>query len=168
MPTTTTNLDLSYPAIKDFFGRHLVKSRTESAALLAWFLDNYYHLESTEVADSICDKKFDKGIDGIYVNDLVQQIDVISCVIGTATPVQGLGDTDLKDLMGTLTQFSSGDSVRTLAKSVEKKLPRRFQDGAGARYSRKWARAARLFSHRVSWSSGKSRWAIARSETMRR
>ena len=121
MSTTTSKLDLSYPAIKGFFGRHLVKSRTESAALLAWFLDNYYHLEPTEVADAICDRKYDKGIDGIYVNDLTQQIDILSCVIGTATPVQGLGDSDLKDLMGSVTQLSSGDSVRTLAKSVEKK-----------------------------------------------
>lgn len=98
-----------------------MKARTESAALLAWFLDNYYHLEPTEVADSICDRKFDKGVDGIYVNDLTQQVDILSCVIGTAMPVQSLGDSDLKELMGSLTQFSSGDSVRTLAKSVEKK-----------------------------------------------
>ena len=116
-------LNLSYPAILGFFGRHRVKARSESAALLAWFLDNYYHLEPTEVADSICDRKFDKGIDGIYVNDLVQQVDLLQAVIGTATPVQRLGDTDLKDLLGSLTQFSSGDSVRTLAKSVDKKNP---------------------------------------------
>lgn len=108
-------LDLSHPAILRLFGDYKVKGRTESKSLLAWFLENYYRLEVTEVDDSICDNKFDKGIDGIYVSDLLQQVDIFQTVIGTATPVQALGDVDLKKFLGSLTQFASCASVRALA-----------------------------------------------------
>jgi hypothetical protein len=112
-------LNLVCPAFTRRFGRHNVKGRTVSAAMLAWFLDNYYHLEATEVSDSICDKKFDKGVDGIYVSDLLQQVDIFSAVIGTANPVQDLGDTDLKDLLATVgSWFKDGDSVRSLEQSA--------------------------------------------------
>jgi hypothetical protein len=62
-------LQLSYPAILRLFGAHMVKERTESRALLAWFLENYYRLDEMEVGECICDGRYDKGIDGIYVND---------------------------------------------------------------------------------------------------
>ncbi len=108
-------LDLSYPAFVGSFGRHNVKNRLESTAMLAWFLDNYYHLEPTEVSDAICDKSQDKGVDGIYVSDLLEQVDIFSAVIGTATPVQDLGDADLREFLGTVSSwFKNGDSVRAL------------------------------------------------------
>jgi len=69
-------VDLTYPAILKTLGEHNLKQRTESRALLAWFLDNYYRLDAVEVADCICDADDDKGIDGIYVNEQLAQIDV--------------------------------------------------------------------------------------------
>ena len=76
MPENMPTLDLSYPAILNLFGNYTMKGRTESKALLAWFLQNYYRLEPTEVDDAICDGQGDKGIDGIYVSDLLQQIEM--------------------------------------------------------------------------------------------
>lgn len=107
-------IDLSYPALLSLFGNFAAKGRTESKAFLAWFLENYYRLEATEVDDSICDNNYDKGIDGIYVNHLLQQIDVFQTKIATKTPVQSLGDTILKEFLGTLTQLSSSASVNSL------------------------------------------------------
>jgi len=71
-----STLDLSYPAILNHFGTHSVKGGTESRAFLAWFLENYYRLEETEIYDSVCDGVNDKGIDGIYVNGELRQIDI--------------------------------------------------------------------------------------------
>ena len=48
-------LDLSYPAILNQFGDYAMKGRKESIAFLAWFLENDYRLDSTEVDDAICD-----------------------------------------------------------------------------------------------------------------
>ena len=112
-------IDLSYPAILKSFGDYVGKGRTESQAFLAWFLEHYYRLEATEVDDAICDSNYDKGIDGIYVNDLLQQIDVFQTKIGTKTPVQSLGDTALKEFLGTLTQLSTPDAVQNLIKTAK-------------------------------------------------
>jgi hypothetical protein len=97
------------------FGDYTVKDQTDSQAFLAWFLENYYRLDDTEVDDSICDEPNDKGIDGIYVNDLLQQIDVFQTTIGYADPPQQLGDVKPKELLGTLAQLQTGDAVRTVA-----------------------------------------------------
>ncbi|HEY8993227.1 MAG TPA: hypothetical protein VIM71_00965, partial [Lacunisphaera sp.] len=59
-------LDTSYPAIATAFGGHAVKGGTESRAFLAWFLENYWRLDETEVFDAVCDGSGDKGVDGIY------------------------------------------------------------------------------------------------------
>ena len=81
-------LNLSYPKILTLFGDYKVKGRTESQAFLAWFLQAYYRLDATDVDDSICDGQGDKGVDGIYVNDLLQQIDIFQSRMGTATPLR--------------------------------------------------------------------------------
>ena len=43
-----------------------------------------------EVSDCICDGRYDKGIDGIYVNDKLGQIDVFQTIIVQTD--KGLGD----------------------------------------------------------------------------
>ena len=62
-----TQLPLKYPALKALLAGHAMKQRTESRQFLAWFLENYYRLEDTELEDCICDGTDDKGIDGVYV-----------------------------------------------------------------------------------------------------
>ena len=69
MAKSLPKLNLAYPAILQLFGRHAVKQRTESRQLLAWFLENYYRLEESEVDDCICDGPDDKGLDAIYANE---------------------------------------------------------------------------------------------------
>jgi hypothetical protein len=105
-------LDLTYPAILQLFGGHLMKGRTEARAFLAWFLENYYRLEETEAADCICDGRHDKGVDGIYVNEQIGQIDVFQGSV--AQGKKTLGDTALKEFAGSLSQFKSGDSIRNV------------------------------------------------------
>src|SRR5688572_30032538 len=109
-----SKLDLTYPAIRRLFEKFLMEGRTESKALLAWFLETYYHLLDTDVDDSICDEQGDKGIDGIYINELRRRIDVFQSKISQNNDKQ-LGDADLQKLLGALTQFKSGDSVRHIA-----------------------------------------------------
>lgn len=48
--------------------------REESSNFLLWFLINYYRLDEDEAVDYICDRKNDKGIDGIFVDDNTQEI----------------------------------------------------------------------------------------------
>src|SRR5215212_1165992 len=101
-----SELNLQYPAILQLFGGHIMKGRTEARAFLAWFLENYYRLEETEAADSICDGRHDKGVDGIYVNDQIGQIDVFQGSV--AQGKKTLGDTALKEFAGSLSQFKTG------------------------------------------------------------
>lgn len=41
-------IDLSYPNILDLFPEHLDPKRTESAAFLIWYLENYYRLDTLD------------------------------------------------------------------------------------------------------------------------
>jgi hypothetical protein len=103
-------IDLKYPAILNSFGRHIVKGGTESRAFLAWFLENYYRLEETEIYDSVCDGPNDKGIDGIYVNDQLRQIDVFQTTI-SKTDECTYGDAKLKQFTGSISQLSNAQSA---------------------------------------------------------
>ena len=112
-------LDLSYPNLLHVFGEHAMKERTESRQFLAWFLENYYRLEETEVSDCICDGPYDKGVDGIYVDDHLGQIDILQARISKTHKT--LGDVALKEFAGTLTQFSDSESVQGVAETTENK-----------------------------------------------
>jgi AIPR protein len=107
-----SKLQLSYPDILRLFGSHAVKQRTESRQFLAWFLENYYRLEEGEIDDCICDGNYDKGVDGIYVNEQLAQIDVFQGRIVKGPKTQG--DVSLKEFMGTVSQFGSAKSVKNM------------------------------------------------------
>ena len=113
------SLNLSYPAILTLFGDYKAKGRTESQGFLAWFLEAYYRLDATDVDDAICDSTNDKGVDGIYVNDLLQQIDVFQSRMGTVMPLRSLGDKDIKEFLGTLVYFKTGKSVCELVATAK-------------------------------------------------
>jgi hypothetical protein len=68
-----------------------------------------------EVSDCICDGRYDKGIDGIYVNEQLGQIDVFQTVI--VQTEKGLGDVSLKEFAGSLSQFKDKASVANLEKT---------------------------------------------------
>lgn len=106
-------INLDYPEILDLLTEHLVPGRTESAAFLIWYLENYYRLSSLEAVDSVCDQKGDKGVDGIYVNDGDSTIDIFQCRL-LQRKDRTIGDTSLKEFLGTLSQFENQESVANL------------------------------------------------------
>jgi len=108
----SVKLQLSYPDILKLFGNHAVIQRTESRQFLAWFLENYYRLEESEVDDCICDGNYDKGVDGIYVNEQLAQIDVFQGKIVKGAKTQG--DVSLKEFMGTVGQFANAKAVKNM------------------------------------------------------
>ena len=66
--------DSDYAAIAEAVAPYVVGNRTQSAALLAWFLNNAWRMDSEDVESSICDGPGDKGIDGIAVDDDLEEI----------------------------------------------------------------------------------------------
>lgn len=107
-------LDVSYSALLPLFGDFEMKGQKERRAFLAWFLQHYYRLDATEVDDAICDENGDRGIDGIYVSELRQQIDVFQSRMGKTEPLKFLGDPDLREMVGTLSQFKTAESVKRM------------------------------------------------------
>ena len=112
-----SKIDLSYPKILDLFAVHAVTQRTESRQFLAWFLENYYRLELSEIDDCICDGNYDKGIDGIYVNDQLTQIDVFQSRIVKSNKT--LGDVGLKEFKGSLDQFSDIKAIKNMQETTK-------------------------------------------------
>lgn len=106
-------LNLNYPHLLDLFKEHLDPKRTESASFLIWYLENYYRLDSLEAIDSVCDKKGDKGVDGIYVNDNDMTINIFQSKISQSSD-STIGDTTLKEFYGTLSQFSDQITITNL------------------------------------------------------
>lgn len=106
-------IKLDYPDLLDLFPGHLDPNRTESASFLIWYLQNYYRLDPLEAIDSVCDKKGDKGIDGIYVNDNDMTITVFQAKI-SQTADSSIGDSFLKEFYGTLSQFKDQESIQNL------------------------------------------------------
>jgi len=109
-------VNLDYPKILDLCREHLDPKRTESASFLIWYLENYYRLDSLEAVDSVCDQRGDKGVDGIYVNDNDNTIDIFQCKLSQSKD-STIGDTALKEFYGTLSQFKSQASVQNLIDS---------------------------------------------------
>lgn len=106
-------ITIEYPNILTLIKDHIDTNRSESASFLIWYLENYYRLDSLEAIDSVCDQKGDKGIDGIYINEANGTIDIFQTKI-SQKPGRTIGDSVLKEFLGTLSQFDSKDSVQNL------------------------------------------------------
>jgi hypothetical protein len=106
-------IDLKYPEILDLFPEHLDPKRSESASFLIWYLENYYRLDTQDAIDAVCDQYGDKGIDGIYINELNGTIDIFQTKISQKVG-RTMGDTTLKEFYGTLSQFSSKTAIQNL------------------------------------------------------
>ena len=111
-------MDFNYPAILQLFPEHLDPRRSESAAFLIWYLENYYRLDSQEAVDSVCDQHGDKGIDGIFANDNTQTITVFQAHISQKNTA--VGDVKLKEFAGSLKQLQDKDSIQKLLASAGK------------------------------------------------
>lgn len=106
-------IDLTYPKLLDLFPQHCDPKRSESASFLIWYLENYYRLDPVEAVDSVCDQKGDKGVDGIFVNDNDQTITVFQSRISQNSKTT-IGDTSLKEFLGTISQFESAEKIKHL------------------------------------------------------
>lgn len=113
----STVLDLTYPAILDAIKTELVPGRTESHALLVWFLQHYFRLDELEAQETVCDGIDDKGVDGIYVDSILEAIFVFQCKL-VQNLKRTLGDTQLKEFAGTLGQFRTADTIAEIAKTT--------------------------------------------------
>ena len=89
------------------------RAATTSAQFLRWFLENIFRLEPQDADDACVDKKQDKGIDGVLVNDVLEAVYVIQSKVRQKQGSK-LGDTDLKEFSGTLKQFATADTVQAL------------------------------------------------------
>ena len=124
----TSDLDLSYPNILRHFGSHLAKGRLESRALLGWFLEHYYRLDEIEAQDTVCDGPDDKGIDGLYVNQNLERVDVFQTKL-YQNPSKTIGDVVLKEFAGTLGQLGGRQSIAQLISETRNfELNRLLQD----------------------------------------
>ena len=109
-------INLEYPNLLELFPQHLNPKRSESASFLIWYLENYYRLDTLEATDSVCDQNGDKGVDGIYINDADNTIDIFQSRISQKR-ASSVGDVSLKEFFGTLSQFKSKESLENLVKT---------------------------------------------------
>lgn len=110
-------LNLTYPAALRLLEQHLVPKRSESAAFLIWYLENYLRLDTLDAIDSVCDQSGDKGIDGIYLNEEANTIEVYqSKLFQKENPI--VGDKTLREFRGTLAQLESEDAIENLIESA--------------------------------------------------
>jgi hypothetical protein len=114
-------IDVDYPALLSLFPEHLDPERSESASMLIWYLQSYYRLDEEEAVSSVCDQRGDKGVDGIYVNDDNKTITVFQAKINQKND-STVGDKALREFAGTLTQFSSAESMKAIAVSAKNVL----------------------------------------------
>lgn len=106
-------IDVTYPNLLRLISKFIDPKRTESASFLIWYLDNYYRLDELEAIDSVCDNNNDKGIDGIYVNESEQTIDIFQAKISQKSN-SSIGDKSLREFRGSLSQFKDIESLENL------------------------------------------------------
>ena len=76
-------------------------------------LINIYRLETIEVQSIVCDGKGDKGIDGIYVNESEECIDIFQSKTVQKSN-KTLGDTQLKEFVGSLEQLETAEGIQSM------------------------------------------------------
>lgn len=85
----------------------------ESASFLIWFLENVYRLDETDARDAVCDHPNDKGIDGIYIDHNNEEIHFLQAKIRQQNHGK-VGDTGPKNLMGSVSQFTTPEDVQSI------------------------------------------------------
>ncbi|MCL4213034.1 MAG: AIPR family protein [Gemmatimonadales bacterium] len=106
-------LDLTYPTVLGLLKHHLVPSRTESRAFVAWFLEHFYRLEDSEAQDAVCDGPDDKGVDAIFVDENLERIEILQGKL-FQNSAKTLGDAALKEFAGALDQFRTRAGVEAV------------------------------------------------------
>jgi hypothetical protein len=87
--------------------------RESSAALLIWFLQHVMRLDEDDAIDCVCDGKGDKGVDGIWVDPVAEQISLLQAKRREKiTTTQG--DVEIQRLIGAAKWFTSPEKVDDL------------------------------------------------------
>ena len=76
-------------------------------------MEHILRLDEFEADDAAVDAKHDKGVDAIYVDDVAEVVYIVQAKTKTSDNAT-LGDTDLKEFVGTLAQFSSAKKIDEL------------------------------------------------------
>jgi hypothetical protein len=93
-----------------------IGTRTQSAALLAWFLQHVWRLDPEDIDDCICDGSGDKGIDGLHVDESLSELTIFQAKHRTSV-ARTQGDSDLRNLVGAGKYFESVDTYDGLMAS---------------------------------------------------
>lgn len=91
-----------------------VGKRTDSAAMLAWFLQTVWRIDPDEVESAICDGGGDKGIDALLVDEDLGEITIFQSKFRHEPSKNTQGDADLKDLVGAAEWFKSVETLDAL------------------------------------------------------
>lgn len=105
--------DFHYPALQKRLAPLVENGWAESEAFVLWFLLNVFRLDEIVAQDAICDGFDDKGIDAIYVDNDEEVVYVFQSKL-TQKVESTLGDTDLKEFIGSLHQFSTAEKIAAL------------------------------------------------------
>ena len=95
------------------FSPYLIGDRTESSAMLAWFLEHVWREEPEEVEDALCDGGNDKGIDAIVIDEDAREITVFQAKRRRSAD-RAQGDSDLKQFRGIAPYFRGPDGIDDL------------------------------------------------------
>ncbi len=93
-----------------------VGNRTDSTALLAWFLTVVWRMDESDVDFAICDGGGDKGIDALVVEDDLREVTILQCKFRKKASAEQ-GDSELKNLVGAGQYFETEATVDGLLKS---------------------------------------------------
>lgn len=121
--------DFHYPELQKRLAPLVEDGWAESEAFVLWFLLNVFRLDETVAQDAICDGFDDKGVDAIYVDNDEEVIYVFQSKL-TQKVDSTLGDTDLKEFLGSLHQFSTPEKIKLLIEGgARKELVQLIHDG---------------------------------------
>ena len=87
--------------------------RNDNSAFLIWFLKNIFCLSEQESVDSVVDGSSDKGIDGIWVDDIDEEIYIFQSEF-SPNDDRDTGDSKIREFAGISTWFSDENKVGDL------------------------------------------------------
>jgi hypothetical protein len=90
--------------------------RNESSDFLVWYLINFFRLDEENAALSVCDSPNDKGIDGIVVDDINNEIYIFQTKY-SPNILAAQGDNDLRNFAGSSRWFDNPDNINQLDSS---------------------------------------------------
>lgn len=102
-----------FKLLEEQFAPHHIGNRTESTAMLAWFLEHAWRLDPDEVQEALCDGSNDKGIDAITVDHDLREITVFQGKRRRKAKTTQ-GETDLQRFRAVATYFRGPDGIDDL------------------------------------------------------